>query len=300
MKKILAGLLLLLVAAVGGVWLYSNELVGSAIERSASYALGVESRVGFVRLRLLRGDFALNGFRVANPPGFDEPHFLTLERARVQVDLPTLRAEVVRIPSFELETLDVALERRGKQTNYGVILQNLKRFEAKQRAQAAPPGEAAASGQRVIVERLSIRDVRAYVEWNELAPNQTGMRVEIPEIALRNIGAENARGVALAELQAIVVKAVLGSVARYGEGLPGAVLGGLDAGLGGLSRVGGVVVRGAGQAGVDEIAGELGGAARGAGGAAAKTVEELGRGVGRALGGLFEGEPKPAQEPDAP
>jgi hypothetical protein len=293
MKKILAGLLLLLFAAVGAVWLYSNELVGTAIERSASYALGVESRVGFVRLRLLLGDFALNRFRVANPPGFDEPHFLTLERARVQVDLPTLREQVVRIPSFELETIDVALERRGKQTNYGAILQNLKRFESKGPARAAPPGEAAGSAKRFIVERLSIRDVSAHVEWNELAPDQTGLRVEIPEIELRNIGAQNGRGVTLGELEAIVVKAVLGSVARYGEDLPGAILGGLDAGLGGLSRVGGVVVRGAGQAGVGGIAGELGSAA-------AKTVEGLGRGAGRALGGLFGGAQKPAEEPGAP
>jgi hypothetical protein len=117
--------------------------------------------------------------------------------------------------------------------------------------------------------------------------------VEIPEIELRNIGAQNGRGVTLGELEAIVVKAVLGSVARYGEDLPGAILGGLDAGLGGLSRVGGVVVRGAGQAGVGGIAGELGSAA-------AKTVEGLGRGAGRALGGLFGGAQKPAEEPGAP
>ena len=107
--------LVLLVVLVGGVWLYSNQIVGKAIERGGTYALGVDTEVGFVRLRLLLGDFAINWLRVDNPPGFDEPSFLTLRRGYVDVEMDTLRRPVVTIPLFTLEGIELALERSREQ-----------------------------------------------------------------------------------------------------------------------------------------------------------------------------------------
>lgn len=294
MKKILLGLLASFVLVAGGIALYTNELVGSAIERGATYALGVQTNVDFVRLRLLLGDFAMSGLQVANAEGFDEPSFLTVDSAHIAVDLDTLRTPVVRIPDFTLEGIQVALEREGKATNYGVILGNLKRFE-KQGAGAPPDGAEGDPEKRFIVDRVLIRDVAARVEWNEVASDATGMRVEIPQIELKNIGANNAQGVVMSELTNIILKAILGSVARYGTGLPGAVLSGLGSGLGGLGRVPGVVVTGMGKAGVDHVADAIGGpvgdAVRGVAGSAAGAVGEAAIDqAGKALGGLFGGE----------
>jgi hypothetical protein len=298
-KKILLGLLVVFFAAVGGVWLYTNQIIGSAIERGATYALGVDTRVGFVRLRLLRGDFALSGLRIDNPPGFDEPSFLDLDGAHIRVDLDTVRSEVVRIPEFTLQGVDVALEREGRKTNYGVIMANLGRFESKG---AKPPPDAAPAGEkRFIVDRLLIRDVEARVEWNDLAADATGVRVEIPQIELQGIGADNARGVVMSELTAIVLKAVLGSIARYGTNLPAAVLSGLNSGLGDLVRVPGVVVSGVGKTAVDHVAdaigGEVGDAVRGVGGSATEAAgKAVGDTAGKALGGLFGGKQQEGEQ----
>ncbi|MDJ0847333.1 MAG: hypothetical protein QNK04_03025 [Myxococcota bacterium] len=288
-----AALVALLLLLVGGVALYSNEIVGTAIERGATYALGVDTRVGFVRLRLLPGDFTLRSLRIANPAGFDEPYFLDMSRAWIAVERESLRQPVVRIPSFELEGIDVALERRGQATNYGVITSNLKRFESGDPVDAPP--EDAGSETRFIVDRLTIRDVDAHVEWNQLASNATGVGVHIPEITLTDIGAHNAQGVVMSELTGIVLKAILGAVARYGTNLPAAISGGLQAGLGGLTRVPGVVVSGAGRTTVDKVAdavgGDVGDAVRGVGGSAVKSVTDaVGSETGKALGGLFGGE----------
>lgn len=297
MKKILLALLAVVLVAVGGVWLYTNQIVGGAIERGASYALGVDTSVGFVRLRLLRGDFALSGLRVANPPGFDEPDFLDLHSAYIRVDLDSIRSQVVHIPDFTLDGVQVALERRGKSTNYGDIMANLRRFESK--GQKAAARGAPKEERRFVVDRLLIRDVDARVEWSEVAANATGMSVNIPEIELKNVG--GGRGVQMSELSAIVLKAILGSIARYGTNLPGAVLGGLEAGLGELGRVPGVVVTGAGKALVDNVAGAVGGevgeAVRGVGGSATESVgKAVGSEASKALGGLFGGKKKEADK----
>ena len=78
MKKILLGSVLGLVLLVGGVSLYVNEVVGTAIETSGTYALGVDTTVGFVRLRLVRTDFRMNRFRIANPPGWSSSSYLSI------------------------------------------------------------------------------------------------------------------------------------------------------------------------------------------------------------------------------
>lgn len=297
MKKILIGLVVLFLAAGAAVSLYINQIVGSAIERGATYALGVDTRVGFVRLRLLPADFRLRRLRIANPPGFDQPHFLEMGGAEIDVARETLLEDVVVIPFFALDGINVALEREGKQTNYGVILDNLGRFESgKAPAQEAGPADAG-SQKRFIVNRLVIRDVTAHVEWNQLAADQSAMKVVIPQIELKDIGAHNAQGVVMSEFSAIVMKAILGSVARYGTNLPSAMLGGLNQGLGGVSRVPGVVVSGMGSNLVESagaaVGGKTGDAIRGVGGSAVDSVSEsVGDQATKALGGLFGGKKK--------
>jgi hypothetical protein len=293
MKKILIGLVVLFLAAAAAVSLYVNQIVGSAIERGGTYALGVDTRVGFVRLRLLPADFRLRRLRIANPPGFDEPYFLKMGGAEIDVARETLLEDVVVIPLFALDGIEVALEREGKQTNYGVILDNLSRFESGKPPAEGQPADAG-SQKRFIVNRLVIRDVTAHVEWSQMAADQSAIKVVIPQIELKDIGAHNAQGVVMSELTGIVMKAILGSIARYGTDLPSAMLGGLNQGLGGVARVPGVVVTGMGSNLVEAtgaaVGGKTGDAIRGVGGSAVESVgESVGDKAAKALGGLFGG-----------
>lgn len=297
MKKAVLGLLLLVVLAVGGASLYVNELVGTAIEKAGSYVLGVDTTVGFVRLRILPGDFRLIRLRVENPGAFDKPHFLTMRRATLDVDTATLREPVVRVPELRIDGVDVNLERRGERTNYGAILENMKRFEKRGSQGAKRPAGEGGGDKRFIVSRIEIFEVEAYVEWNELAPSETGLQLTIPEIVLKDVGAAGGRGVTMGELTDIVLKAILGSISRYGGDLPGALMGALDGGMRGLVGVPGVVVTGIGGGAIDKtgelVGGEVGGTIRGAGGSAAGGVGEvLDSSAKKALGGLFGGEEK--------
>ena len=294
MKRILIGLVVLFLAAGAAVSLYINQIVGGAIERGATYALGVDTRVGFVRLRLLPADFRLRRLRIANPPGFDEPYFLKMGGAEIDVARETLLEDIVVIPLFALDGIEVALEREGKQTNYGVILDNLSRFESGEPPAQEEAPAAAGSERRFIVNRLVITDVTAHVEWSGIAADQSALKVVIPQIVLEDIGAHNAQGVVMSEFSAIVMKAILGSIARYGTDLPGAMLGALNEGLGGVARVPGVVVTGMGANLVEAtgaaVGGKTGDAIRGVGGSAIESAgEAVGDEAAKALGGLFGG-----------
>jgi hypothetical protein len=286
-KRILIGVLILLVAVVAAVAFSIDRILSEGIERGGSYALGVPTHVGFVRLRLLDGSFRLRGLRVANPPGFDEPHFLRLDSAGMDVDLGTVRQDVVVVPLFALEGIHVALEREGSKTNYGAILENLERFES---GEAPAEAEPAGPQKRFIVKQLVIEDVNALLEWSDAASDQTGLKVSIPAIRLRDIGAHNAEGVVMAELTDIIVKAILGAIAKHGTNLPGAVLAQLRSGVGGLGPVSTEVVLDVGDRAVEKVSDavpeEYEGVVREVGDAA---VDEAGKAAGKKASKALEG-----------
>lgn len=290
MKRVVVGALVALLVAMAALFAYLDGILSAGIERGASYALGVDTRVGFARLSLLGGEIFLSRLRVANPRGFDEAHFLSNRRTRMRVDVGTLREPTVHLPLIAIDGVDVNLEREGQQTNYGTILANLKRFK-QQGGAPAEGGEG--EGKRFIVERLVITDVDALLEWSGVAADQTGMRVHIPEIVMKDIGAKNGEGVTMGQLSSIVLSAILGSIAKYGTNLPAAVLGQLGSGLGGLAAVPFEVTRGVGgkaaeQAG--EVGAGLGKAVKGVGGGAVEGAGKALKGLGGMLGGKGEGE----------
>ena len=158
MKRILRGVGLLLIALLAIVYFSIDRIGGALIERGASYALGVDTRVGFVRIGLLPGSIRVGSLTVENPPGFESPHFVKMGRARLDVSLGTLREDTVNVPLFSLDGVDLVLEREAGRTNYGAILDNMQRFESSDPTPPADAGEAAAE-KKFVVHDLVIRDV---------------------------------------------------------------------------------------------------------------------------------------------
>ena len=271
MKRLLLGLLALVLLAAGAIAFSIDRIASAAIERGARQALGVDTRLGFVHLRLLGGELRVRGLEIANPQGFASAHFLVVGAVEVKASLGSLRSDVVRVPLFLLEGVDVSLERRGRGSNTDAILANLKRFESTRAAgrESAAPGPE----KRFVVSRLVIRDVTAHVEWSQLASQASALDVTLERIELADLGGE--RGLTLPELSNVVVKAVLDGVRGSGQ-LPVEVARDLAGGLRGLARLP-VVVTG----------GVLGGAGGVLGGAAGSAVRGVGDAFVRSLEGVF-------------
>lgn len=281
MRRVLLGLLVLLLLGAGAVWLALDRIAGAAIERSASRALGVDTRVGFLRLSPLDGELAISSFSIHNPPGFEGRYFLTFDSLDLKTEIGSLRSDVVRVPLFRLEGVELSLERQGGQTNAGAILANLKRFEKAGHAQGEPPPPKGPE-RRFVVSTLAIRDVTAHVEWNALAAKESALDVHIDGIELHDPG--GARGLTLAELSNVVVKAVLESVRDSGQ-LPLAVASDLAGGLKGLARLPVSITSGV----LGKVGEALPGRAGDALGAAGGAIEGVGDAVEKGIGGLFGG-----------
>jgi len=270
-----------LIAVLAAFYIYIDVIAGATIEKGATYALGVDTKVGFVGIGLLTGSFRIGSLKIDNPPGFDAKHLLTLGDGRMEVSIGSLQKEVVEVPLFALEGIDVSLEKAKGQTNYGVILANLKRFESSGSKPAPAESGDAGPGKRLIVRELLIRDISAHVADRAGLGAVGGVDVEVPEIRLTNIGAHNAQGVAMSELTNIIMKAIFASIAKYGTNLPNVLSGDLRSNMGGLSKVPIQVVGGSTEALTKGIPQPVGDAARRVGGGAGEKI----KGLGGLLGG---------------
>ncbi len=216
MKKVLLGILVILVVILGGAWIYLDRIAQAAVERGGTRALGVQVTVGSMALSPFSGRFGMDGFRIANPGGFSDQPVIRLDSGRVAVRLGSLFDEVVAIPEITLDGLHVRLERNNRGTNLERLLDNLDTGADDETA--AADDEAGTGGQtRVQVNQLRITNAGASVDLGPEFGDSGRFDLKLPAIELRNIGTEG-NGVTVEQLidrvTRAVVKEIEGSGAR--------------------------------------------------------------------------------------
>jgi len=231
--RLAGALLLLALIALGALWWRLDALVAGAIERGASARLGVETDIRVLLLRPISGILSLWTLRIANPPGYDGD-FLLVDRAGGELDVSTLRGQVIVVREVTLTGVELTLEEKAGGSNYDAIVKNLHRT-------AAPKTEPA--GPSVRVHDLYVRDIEAHLRLGPAPP----LTLEIPEIHLHDLGGPD--GATTGEITAVVVRALLTSVATQAPGVPFALAGRLLTGLG-LSGAADLL-RDAGERGLD-------------------------------------------------
>lgn len=279
MKKIILALVALVVVIIivigiiiGVVLSQVDAIAKKGIEQGGTYALAVPVTVDSVDIGLMKGTFAMTGFKVANPQGFSAPHFLALGDTGVAVSYDSLQSDIIELPTLALTDISVHLQKQGDKANYQVILDNLKRFDSGEKPASEPKPEGASK--KLIVRNIEIRNVRASVELLPLGGDASTVNVVVPEILLTDVGSDGS-GVEFGELVKIITQAVLESIALNGQ-LPAAILGELNAGLaqlGPLSDLGVNMAVDAGE-GLKNVVGDVGAKAAGAVGGISKEAGE--------------------------
>jgi hypothetical protein len=209
--KLVVGLVLLLIVGLVVALFYIDGIAKSAIEKGGTYALGVDTAVEGADVGIFSGELSLSGVKVDNPEGYAADHFMELGEGEMAVSLGTLRQDVVVVPRLILTDLDVALQRTPGGTNYGVILDSLKRFEAT---------EPDPNAKRYVIDELVISDIDVRLDLFGGAAGLGGVDLPIDEIRLEDVGtAGRERGVVMGELVNIIVKSVMQVVLEEGGAL---------------------------------------------------------------------------------
>lgn len=295
-KKLLiaaVALVLLLVVGVMVLFFSIDAIAKAGIEKGGTYALGTQTTVSSVSVGVFKGEFSMSGLNVANPTGsFASPHFLSLGKGATAVSLSTLRQPTVEIPLLALDNLDVNLESKSGSTNYGAILDNLKKLSG----DSSKPAPAPSSGgeKKFVIRQLTLTNINIHVDMGgsilpgavgDVASKVTKVNIPLDKIELKDVGSGvDGGGVTMSQLTGLIVKAVLSAAADKGGGLiPTDMLGDLTgklssiASLDSLSKGGAAIVTGAADLG------------KKVGDGVGKTVEGATKGVGDTIKGVFGG-----------
>ncbi len=107
--------------------------------------------------------FTIKGFRIENPDGFETDNFLSMELARIQVELPPLLKKKVHITKIQVQGLQVTLEETGDgKVNWAINAgekpeKDPSTSPASEEKSAKQPLEFA--GDTLVVRKLDLQDI---------------------------------------------------------------------------------------------------------------------------------------------
>jgi len=230
-KRILLVLLLLALLGAGAALLFLDSIVRSAIEKGGSSAAGTPTTLAKADASFFSGAFGLQGFAIANPPGFRSEPFLALQGARAKWQNGSILSDTLEIDEFALDGLQLNLERSAAGSNWDKILDNLKKLSGGSGA-AKPAEPESGSSRAVVIKQLRIANTRCALHVSGLPALNGDWKVELPEIHIENLRSNGSTAEIAGKLTKAVIEAVVKSAATSGKGVfPGGVLHDLEGGL---------------------------------------------------------------------
>jgi len=243
-KKILIGVVVLLVVVAGGVYyLYSNlgGLIKTAMETYGSEATQTQVKVSNVKLSLTSGEGDISGIVIANPKGYSAANAFALGLVSLKVDVASVTKNPVVIKEIVIDKPQLAYEMSADgSSNLQTIQKNVNAYAAKMGGGGAPAQKPAAGAKeperKLIIENLYVRNGQVAASHAALKGQQ--ISTPLPTIHLTNIGKAKG-GATPAEVANEVIGAISQQAAKAGtaeltkslDSLKGAVGGALGGAL---------------------------------------------------------------------
>lgn len=223
MKKILKGLLILLLIIVAIVWFaFANleTIVKKAVNKFGSEAVGTQVVLDGFKLSILNGEVTLKGLTVANPKGYEKPYLFSLDKVFVKVDIKSLMKDTIIVDEITIDAPTMTYEMASfTKNNISDIMANLdKGGKAPEKAQAPAKTETAEASakpaKKVIINKVSVNAtaVDAAIKLPEIPgvyKSQTvSQAITLPNIVIKDIGREK-NGANMVDAGKIIFKRVL-------------------------------------------------------------------------------------------
>ena len=236
-KAVMVIVVLLVLAGVG-VYLFGEQAVEMGIEKGASQSLGVAVTLGEVDLRPFSGRARLEELAVANPEGYQHEQLLELGSGEVHMDVGSLLSDTVGIRSVVLDGMTLVLEQKGLTNNLQEVLGNIERRP--EEAEDRP-------GKEVHVDELEITNTVVIVRLLPV-PGREADRLTLKLAPIRLEGLGTDRPMNTADLAGRVLLAIAAGIAEQGAGvLPAGMVEGLKEQVSAFGEVGRQLLEKAGK-----------------------------------------------------
>lgn len=212
MKKVLIGVVVVMVLVAGGVyWLVSNvdSFVRTAVEEYGSAATKTKVTLDTVELSLTEGSGRLAGLTIGNPEGFDSDSALILGEIGVLLDTASLGGDIIVIREIVIGAPSVTYEIGANGSNFDAIERNVDSYAGGSGGSGS--GGSAEGETKLVIENLYIRDGKVNVSAAALAGKSVG--APLPTIHLKDIGKDSG-GASPAEVAEKIIGAISSGATR--------------------------------------------------------------------------------------
>lgn len=194
MKKAIGIIVVVGVIAVGAVvwWLMSNlnSLVAKAIESEGSKVTETRVSVSGVDIKIREGRGSISNLAIASPDGYDAGNVFSLGNITVDIDLDSVREEVLVIDEIRISAPEVHAEFDEKgASNVDEIRKRVQSYSA-----GSGGGEGGAGSSGGEQKKLRIRSFvfeKGLIEVDGSALGVEKRSVDLPEFRLTNVGGAN-------------------------------------------------------------------------------------------------------------
>ena len=209
MKKVILGLVLLIILAIAGGVYYVltnlDALVEAAIEKHGSEATQTAVQVDSVKIDLANGAGGISGLTIANPKGFSMPYAFSLGEIRAGIDLQSLQEEPYIIDEITILAPQVFVEiNEGNKTNLNELKKNLTAGSpaTTQDKKGQAPAEGSANEPRLIIRKVKFADGTILASVAALQNKE--YQLKLPALDMTNLGGST--GATSSELASEILK----------------------------------------------------------------------------------------------
>lgn len=269
LKKILVGLLVVLVVLMVAANFFLGSLVKNAAEKIGPSVVGVPIKLDKAEFRLLRGRVSLKGFALGNPEGFHTDKAIGVGEVTVEFVPKSIFTDTIVVKRVYVNEPQINYEMGLGNSNIGKILDGLSKGKEAETKKEEPKPKSEKAGKKVVIEDFLVE--HGQVKIAAKMTGGVGAPIPLPPVHLTNIGKDEG-GASLVDVIRKVFGAIFSSITNV-------VTGAGKLAVEGVTAVGGAAVDGASAVG----------------GAAVDGAKAVGDAAGKALkgiGGLFSGEKK--------
>lgn len=176
-------LVILLGVVIAGLLLFNtsiDSMVKSGIEQTGSEMTGTAVTVESVSISPFSGKGTINGFRVANPAGYNNEYALEVEELSVELRVMSLFSDLLRVYTITMKSPSIYVEQKLPENNIREILQTINSKDSFETTDS-----------EMIVEYFLMEDGR--VDLYTEVGGERSARVEVSRIELNDLGTGDER-----------------------------------------------------------------------------------------------------------
>ena len=221
MKKVLTILLILVLLIIGGIWYMLSEagnFIHTQIEKQGTRYLGTPVTVENVDLAYSEGRLSIAGTNIKNPENFSDDNAIAL--GEMSLDLGGATSEPYVIQNVSVAAPDILYEVNASGDSNLLVLKDNIEANLPEQSQEPEPTESEQNMPRVIVENVTVSNVRLRLNFEQLQTAQLEIDKKSYEVTLPTFNAGpigKPDGLPADQVGAAVMNAMLDNVIKQAK-----------------------------------------------------------------------------------